>query len=140
MLLSRQVDNFRNILVDIIYEILHKRPEILSSGKSMVSTDEVLKFKRHEDLVHYIIEKKIDSLSYQGIHEIKIWCDEKGIPLVISDTSMETLKEIIATRNIIVHNRGYVNEVYWRVVKNPKLKIGEKKKSNMNISMMLVAT
>lgn len=132
MIFSRLVDNFNKYLVDIIEEILLIKPEILSSSEQTISTEEVLKIGDYNNLIHYLIEKKIHSLSNKGLEDIKRWCDNKGIPFDVKQNAVPTIKEILATRNIIVHNRCLVDKAYINIVGKTAFSEGEKREIKLS--------
>ncbi|MCP4269692.1 MAG: hypothetical protein GY777_29660 [Candidatus Brocadiaceae bacterium] len=127
MIFSRLVDNFNKYLVDIIEEILLIKPEILSSSEQTISTEEVLKIGDYKSLIHFIIEKRIRSLSNKGLEDIKKWCDNKGIPFDVKQNAQPTIKEMLATRNIIVHNRCLIDKGYINIVGKTALSEGDKR-------------
>jgi hypothetical protein len=132
MIFSRLVDNFNKYLVDIIEEILLIKPEILSSSEQTISTEEVLKISDYNSLIHYLIEKKIRSLSNKGLEDIKRWCDNKGIPFVVKQNAVSTIKEMMATRNTIVHNRCLIDKVYINIVGKTAFSEGEKREIKLS--------
>jgi hypothetical protein len=124
MFVSRQVDNFQKYLVDLIREILRSKPSMLSTGQQLLTFEELLKYERIEDLVHYVIEGKVNALSYQGFVDLQKWCTERGIQIRVSASRRPAVVELIATRNIIAHNRGLIDEGYIRAVRASKFQIG----------------
>jgi hypothetical protein len=124
MFVSRLVDNFQKYLVDVIREILRSKPAMLSTRQQTITLEELLKYERIEDLVHDVIERRVNSLSYEGFSELQRWCVERGIQIKVSASRQADVVELIATRNIIAHNRGLIDERYIRNVAWSKLKIG----------------
>lgn len=123
MFLARAVDNFQRYLVEMLRETLRKQPAILKSRENSLSLETVLGFTSIDELIHQVIERKVSSLAYQGFMELQEWAADKGIPLRSSNAMAIT--ELIATRNLIVHNRCIVDEKYLRVVKESALKVGD---------------
>jgi hypothetical protein len=124
MFFSRLVDNFQKYLVDVIREILRSKPTMLRTRQQSITLDELLGYERIEDLVHDVIERKVNSLSYEGFAALQEWCTERGIQIEVPAPRLETVIEVIATRNIIAHNRGFIDERYTRAVGAPKSRIG----------------
>jgi hypothetical protein len=127
MLLSRAVDNFQVYLVQVIRDVLQKKPVILSSRTQELTLGYILQFDSIGSLTLDIIEAKMSSLSYQGFGEVETWCQERGIPLVIPDGFREAIVELIATRNLIIHNRGLVDARYLASNPNSSYKGGAKR-------------
>jgi hypothetical protein len=111
---SRMVDSFEVYLVDILREVLKQRPQILSNRQQTLTIEYVLQFPTKEELITDLIETKVNSLSYKGFADLVTWFKERGIPLSVNEESMPKIVELIATRNIIVHNRGRVDSKYFR--------------------------
>jgi hypothetical protein len=124
MFLGRLVDAFQKYLVDIIRDILRRKPEILRTRKESLTVEELLRFTTVEELVQVIIERKVSSLAYEGFGRVRDWCTEKGIPLDVSAEDLPAVVEFIACRNIIAHNRGVVDERYLEAVPSSALAIG----------------
>jgi hypothetical protein len=93
-----------------------------------LSLEEVLKFTRIEDLLESFIDRRVSGLSYQGFGEIKEWCNKRGIPVTVSDAETSKVVDFIATRNVIAHNRGVVDERYVRSVHDTVFRRGELRK------------
>lgn len=127
MFYSRAVDNFQIYVVEIIRAVLRKKPQILSARRQELTLGYILQFDSIEALAHDIVEGKVNSLSYEGFGELEAWCQSKGIPLVVPDGRRDDVVELIATRNLIVHNRGVVDSRYLKAVAGSKFKVGEKR-------------
>ena len=78
------------------------------------------------DLVHFIIESKVNALSYEGFERMREWCAARGIPLAAAgDADYAKIVEFIATRNLIAHSRCRVDEKYLRTVRSTTRAIGD---------------
>lgn len=132
MFFSRIVDNFQVYIIDIIREILKVKPQILYNRQPTVSMEQILKYDNIDTLIHDLIEEKVSSLSYNGLGKVQEWCKERGIPLELPDDRYETIIEYIAIRNIIIHNRGFVDERYVQSIKNTPFKNGMKRNLSVN--------
>jgi hypothetical protein len=128
MFVSRIVDNFEVYLVALIRLVLHKEPRILSDRKQEITLGHILKFDSIEALSRDIIEGKLSALSYQGFAELEAWCTQRSIPLLVPHGQRERVVELIALRNIIVHNRGRVDERYRAAVPESSIALGGKRK------------
>jgi hypothetical protein len=127
MFVSRVVDNFQKYLVDVIREILRSKPAMLRTRQQSITLGEVLGYERIEDLVHDVIERKVNSLSYEGFVALREWCAERGIQIEVPASRDAAVIEVIATRNVIAHNRGFIDEKYTRAVGAPKSQIGTRR-------------
>jgi len=127
MFLSRLVDTFQSYLVDLIRLVLRSRPTMLSTSQQSLTLEELLKYGTIEELVHDVIERKVNALSYEGFTDLHAWCVDRGIPLNVSGQDRGAVVELIATRNAIAHNRGFVDDRYVRVVGTSRFAIGARR-------------
>lgn len=132
MFVSRAVDNFEVYLVSMVRLVLHKEPRILSDRKQELTLGQILKFETIEALSREIIEGKLNALSYEGFGELEAWCTQRSIPLVVPHGQRERIVELIALRNIIVHNRGYVDERYRTAVSSSSTRLGDKREIDVD--------
>lgn len=128
MFLGRLVDNFQVFLVDLVRMVLHAKPAMLSTRQQTLTLEELLKYDRIEELVHDIIERRVNALTYEGFGELRSWCAERGLQIEVPAAHSDAVIELIATRNVIAHNRGVVDERYLRTVQNPRFGLGEVRK------------
>ncbi|MCK1626319.1 hypothetical protein IVA98_24810 [Bradyrhizobium sp. 160] len=128
MFIARQVDNFQKYLVDLIRQVLRSKPAMLSTKQQSISLEDVLKHGSIESLVHDVIERRVNTLSYDGFADLQKWSEERGIQIKVAASRRDAVVELISTRNVIAHNRGFVDERYLRAVKNAKFKVGECRK------------
>jgi len=123
--LSRAVDNLQIYLVDVIREVLKKRPEVLSDHKMELSVSEILAYASLDSMLSAKVETTVQTLAYAGFRKLRDWCTRRGIPLAVRDQDVEDVVEFIATRNVIAHNRGVVNDLYVSLVANPAFAQGD---------------
>lgn len=124
MAYSRMVDNALCYFKDILSEVVLKRPEILKSSEKE-PLDYILSFKDMESLLIDLSEKKIKQLFYGNFSDIKKFFNDKlGIELFEDIKIENSFNQFIKQRNIIVHNRGIVNQEYLNEFKDSKLKLG----------------
>lgn len=68
---------------------------------------------RHRDLVSFIIDRKINSLSYGGLSDLEKYFSERlKIKMFENERRKNLLKLFIEIRNINVHNGGFVNDIF----------------------------
>jgi len=125
MFLARLVDNFQIYLVDLIRVVLHAKPAMLSTRQQTLTLEELLRYDRIEDLIHDIIEKRINALAYEGFGDLQAWCGERGIEIHVPKGHRDAVVELIATRNVIAHNRGLVDDKYVRAIRMSRFNSGE---------------
>jgi hypothetical protein len=125
MFVARSIDNFGRYLVDVIRTVLQKQPAMLKSRQQSLTLEEILQHTSIDDLVRSIIEARVNALSYEGFDSMLAWCTDRGIPLGVPAGKRDDVVELIATRNLIAHNRCIVDERYVRIVQGTTRKIGE---------------
>lgn len=119
MALCRVVDNYLTYVTDLLGLIFAARPETLKSSES-VTLEFVLTYPTTPQLIRAIVRKKVDQLSYQGMKDLMDFCSKRlQFPLLKSQEDIAKAVKLIETRNIIVHNRGIVNETFLRRVPDP---------------------
>jgi len=110
----RTVDNFLNYLSEIIQQAIIKRPEILRS-EEMIKVEDVLRFSRYSDLIAYLVERKVNDLSYANIKEVERFVRKRtGLNMFETDEERTLLILAIEIRNIYTHNRSVVSETTLR--------------------------
>lgn len=106
------VDAFLCYLSGLLQEVMKKRPDVLRSKESL-TFNEVLEYRSRSNLLEYMIDKKINRLSYGGLSAIEEYVQSVFSIEVFSDAEIETsIKMLIEARNINVHNRGFVNRTF----------------------------
>ncbi len=95
MFVARLVDNFQKYLVDLIREILRSKPAMLSTKQQAISLEDVLKHGSIEGLVHDVIERRVNTLSYDGFADLQKWCAERGIQIKVAPSKRDAVVELI---------------------------------------------
>src|SRR5690349_7498090 len=94
-----------------------------------------------EQLIAGLVDRKVNELAYLGFSELDDWFEDRlGLRITFDQTLRSTVIELIETRNIIVHNRSYVNEKYLRNMPNSLLKIGERRPIDIDYLIAAVDT
>lgn len=125
------VDNFLSYLSETIQLCILKKPQLLRSSE-MVKIEDVLRFKSQKTVVEYLVENKINELSYGGLKDIGAFASERTqIKIWDNDNEFKLLTKNIELRNIYTHNRGVINDQFLRKTKgidfsNNSLKKGER--------------
>lgn len=125
MMLCRATDNFLTYLSELLALVFRSRPETLRSAET-VRLDKVLKHATMEDLVRDLAERKVNQLSYQGMRDLSAYLSERlGFELFPNALNLERAVRTIEFRNLIVHNRGIVNDLFLSRVPGEAGKVGE---------------
>lgn len=111
-LTNGMVNAFQRYFSSIIHSAALKKPMTISSSQT-VKVDDILRFTRHQDLVAFIIDRKINDLSYGGLAEMEKYYDDRlGVRMFDTDRQRDLLRLFVEVRNINVHNGGIVNELF----------------------------
>jgi hypothetical protein len=122
--LSHLVTIFEGYLADVVREIFLVHPEALKSARKLTA-ETVLNLGERKQIVSYLAEKETKKLLNKSFKDVANDFSKKfNISLDDSGVSAERIVEIMATRNIHVHNMGIVNRRYLESVKDGKLKVG----------------
>ncbi|HYI07802.1 MAG TPA: hypothetical protein VEK57_01920 [Thermoanaerobaculia bacterium] len=108
--LCRLVDAFHIYLADVIRLTLKHEPRLLRSN-TVLKAEEILDYNSLDEIVEHLITKKVDELAYRGFHAVLEYVRKgMGATMSLSEDVMSSATRAIAVRNIIVHNRGVVNQ------------------------------
>jgi hypothetical protein len=111
-LTNATINGLQHYFSEIIQAAVSKKPEILRSNETL-RVDEILRFKRYAELVSFLIDKKVNELAYGGIKGMETYFrDRLGIEMFSTDRARLLLTIFIEIRNINVHNRGLVNDLF----------------------------
>ncbi len=110
-LIIRITDNFLCYLSEIIQDVLRKKPEILRS-KETLRFDEILGFSNYKELLSYLVDKKINELSYSGIDGVSEFLNSRtNLKLTEREGEYELLVIGIELRNAYTHTRGVISRI-----------------------------
>lgn len=124
MAACRVVDNYLIYVSDLLALIFTARPETLKSSE-VVTLEFVLTNQTTPQLINAIVRRKVDKLSYQGMKELLDFCSKQlKFPLFKEQNDLIEAVHLVEIRNIIVHNRGLVNDSFLRRVKDSGLSKG----------------
>jgi hypothetical protein len=106
------VSTFEVFLFDLLYRLLLHNP--WQFARSQVDFEIVLKARNREEIISAMILKKLNDLKYENIRD---WFDALNKALNLgcpTDDEIDTLAEVKASRDVLEHNAGVVNEIYTR--------------------------
>jgi len=111
MILIHLITQFETFLKRILELAYHKNPKFLKSKKTLEFND-LIDVDQYE-ILHLMIDKQIDDLLRQDIEKISDYFEER-MGLKFSDfEKWAECKERFYRRNIVTHNDGIPNEIYW---------------------------
>src|SRR5262249_31529015 len=98
-LTTTSVDAVMWYLSNIIQNAMARRPEMLRSSET-ITIDEVMDIKTRKSLLTYLIDRKVNSLSYGGIRQLEKYIrDRLGADLFHTDDERDLLNIFIELRN-----------------------------------------
>jgi hypothetical protein len=116
----RLTDNFLCYISECIQMCMVQRPELLRSNE-LVKVEDVLKFTSYDDLISFLVDKKLNELTYGGIKEISAFLTERtGFELFLDEHERALLSLGVELRNIYTHNRGLVNDLFLKRTANAR--------------------
>ena len=122
--LANSVDSFLVYLREILTEVFLAKPETLKTSAE-VRVDWVLEHKSMGELVAAIAAKRIERLTFEGSLALITHFSKLGVPLTTTDHQLKQLSLLIESRNVIVHNRGFINEIFLRRIPDHPGKVGD---------------
>jgi hypothetical protein len=124
MMVVRGADNFLTYVSEILALVFTSRPETLKSGET-VKLEEILQHTTMDDLVKRLAERRVERLSYQGMKDLQKDLAEKlNFEIFPSSELLSRAVRIIEIRNLLVHNRGFVNRTFLTRTGDSSLTIG----------------
>lgn len=108
---QNQVSLFESLFFELLGIIIANQPRCLPDKKS-ISYGMVFESNSKEDLINIIIEKELNELKYKKVGEwFDYLCNIVNVGKVNS-VELEKIVEAKATRDVLVHNSGIVNQIY----------------------------
>lgn len=115
MALAYLISHLEAFIKGYMLQVLILHPRMLRSSNTL-TFEEAANFTSIAALRAGMAEKEVESLGYGSIDDIAQYFKKK-INISLSDfQSWEQLREAVYRRNLIVHNQGFVNEVYRKKV------------------------
>ncbi|WP_375569596.1 hypothetical protein ABWH93_16660 [Seohaeicola saemankumensis] len=125
-------DGFLWYISNIIQDAMKRKPELVKSGEQ-IRIEKIFDHANKKDLINYLIDRRINSLSYGGMKEIENFMKNTlGVSVFKDEQERVILNEFIEIRNINTHNRGVVNRVFIdrlsskAVEVEPKYRVGSR--------------
>lgn len=117
-LLVTNISKFESYIFQTLKEVIEVYPEKLSiniagiSPVKNVPIEIVMSSESHADIISYLIKEKLVAISYaKPIEYLKFL--EQALSVKLEDNECFTdYVEMKATRDLIVHNSGIINDVY----------------------------
>ena len=116
---------FQSYLAALIKQIYNRQKNMLNL-KDKVSFKEIIQFSRMNDLTSYLIDKRINDLTFQSIQDLNLDFYEKyGFKFFETQLRTQTISRIAQRRNLLVHNNGIVNHGFIERTGDRRSKVGQ---------------
>jgi hypothetical protein len=118
------VDAFMYYLSQILRRVFMRYPECL--GGAQADVREVLECADKNEFIQRVVDRKVHSLSYKGLRGIVDYLNrELGLGFDATTQAFQEVCEFFEVRNIIVHNGGFVSQLYLRRTGRTDLQAGD---------------
>lgn len=129
MLLIYLISVFESLLNDSIYKILEKNfQRFANSDKRQMKYSEIFSEDDLDKIKEKVIRKELLSISYKSIKDQLALLNKdynfEFIDLDKESNDLEFLIEIYQFRNIQLHNKGVINEIFIQNTRFPKHMLG----------------
>jgi hypothetical protein len=126
LLFCRSVDNFLNYVSDLLTLIYRTKPGALKTNEK-VSVADVLEFQDHQELIEALTERRVIGLSLQGMKALHSdLAKTLSFRLFELDSDLDRAAILVERRNLVTHNRGYVNRHFLERVRSAAEKLGDR--------------
>ena len=121
------VTYFENLIAGVLRENFVKYPQRIALNEKSVSYRVLTEVNDIEEIKNILIDQEVNNKMYESLTDWKNYF-QKNIKLDLKawEDEFDVLQEIIARRNLYVHNNGIINNIYVKLVNNvSKDSIGE---------------
>jgi uncharacterized protein YutE (UPF0331/DUF86 family) len=118
MCLCKAIDSSLTYITDSLRAIYRTKPDALRSSEK-IDVNFIMEHSSMDELIAAILERRVYELSYKSIDDLSGELSKKlGVGLFFDDPQKAEAVRLVGIRNLLVHNRGIVNEKFKR--DNPK--------------------
>lgn len=110
---QQQVALFEHILFDVLRDIIVDQPLRLPSDKK-IDYQTIILASDKEEIVFQLVERELNELKYKSVSEWFVYIKKLVNSCNFSEIDIKNIAELKATRDIIVHNGGIVNDIYLK--------------------------
>jgi len=133
------VSKFESFLTDCYDQLLNWNQNVLKTSKQ-ISYKEALEFKSIDELFQALKDREVLEFSFLSFAQKMQVLEKKfNINYSSNEVNIETITEILTTRNIHLHNNGFINEVYLKNNLNTNYKIGDERIIDIEYSIHVIS-
>lgn len=111
------VTYFENLIAGVLKENFVKYPQRIALNEKSVSYKVLTEVNDIEEIKNILIDQEVTNKMYESLTDWKNYF-KKNIKLDLNvwEDEFDALQEIIARRNLYVHNNGIINNIYINLV------------------------
>jgi hypothetical protein len=111
--LVRAVDNFQAYVVELLSKIFSQRPEMIAGNK--IDARAIFEISDIRDLKRYAVEEMATKYSFMNVVDLDTELRSKfAFGLFQTKIRKIRIKRIVEIRNLVVHNRGIINNTFMK--------------------------
>ena len=116
---------YENLVANSFKSDFIKHPERIKLDSKGVTYKVIVEYNDLELIREHLVEEEVTSMMYKS-HEdwMAYFSDKIKLDIPYIKDRQEDIKEIIARRNLLVHNNGIVNSIYLSITQSKKIKKG----------------
>lgn len=118
------ITKFEEFIADVITYIYEKYPNKYLNHQTITFFE--IESNGVDTIKNIIVDREVDHIMRDSYMEWFALLADHKINLCCCSKELETLKELYARRNILVHNSGEVNDIYIKNVPNTSFELGDK--------------
>lgn len=113
------VTYFENLIAGVLRENFVKYPQRIALNEKSVSYKVLTEVNDIEEIKDILIDQEVTNKMYESLIDWKNYF-QKNIKLNLNawEEEFDALQEIMARRNLYVHNNGIINNIYVKLVKD----------------------
>jgi len=125
-ILCLDVENWLNYLSDLLSLVFITSPKTLISSEQKIDIKEIFRYDDRDDLIRALAERHVERLSYLGFADMASELEKKlSFKLLDLKDDVQRVTRLIELRNLIVHNRGIVNQRFLSKVRDNSFALGQ---------------
>ena len=119
---------FDAFVSDVLVVLFVHRQDLLKTDKKQISYAGAISMAESGTLIEFLAAKEVEAFTFRPFLDQMKWLEQRlQYDILQSDKNiLESLNEIVARRNLLVHANGVVNDRYVAAVGSTSLTIGER--------------
>ena len=138
MILIYIVSSFEVYLKEVTKLLLKYDKRVIADSEKSITYKTLMQYTNYDDLLDFIAVKYVHDMGYKSIEDQIMFLNRKihinlsfkrakGLVANRRYVDLNSIVEIFATRNIVLHNGGEVNDIYIDRIESTTFKKGEER-------------